>query len=386
MMDLKIPEELRMVQSTIRKLVETEIIPYEREYHDDNELPDEIRIPIREKVKSLGLWNLGVPAELGGGGLNTMGLFLSENETHKTWLSSRVFDTVISPATLFEASDYIKEKYLHPTLRGDLRIAAGLTEPGAGGDLAGITTTARRDGDNYALNGSKVWTSWGYRCDYMIVVARMEGTQRREGITHFIVDRGTPGFVVDRPIPMMGYSETSESHFENCVVPSVNRLTLEGEGWRVAQGVHLLRSRVRNAAETLGPAERSLEMAVDYANQRSTFGEPLASRQMVQCKLAESAIEVHASRTMMIDLTWKIDNGQDARHELSMAKVFVTEMAARVIDKAIQIFGAAGYSKDLPLERLYRDVRAVQIIEGPNDVHRWLVARNLLRGYRKVVE
>jgi alkylation response protein AidB-like acyl-CoA dehydrogenase len=385
-MDLKIPEELRMVQTTIRKFVETEIIPYEREYHDDFELPDEIRLPLREKVKELGLWNLGVPEEFGGGGLDTLGMFLVETETHKTWLTGRIFDTVVFPAMLFNASDYIKEKYLYPTLNGDLRISVGLSEPGAAGDLAGITTTARRDGDNYVINGAKLWSGWGYRCDYMIFVARMEGTQRREGMTHFIVDRGTPGFVLDRPVPMMGYSETSEFHFENCVVPSVNRLTPEGGGWGFAQGVHLARSRVRNASETLGPAERSLSMAVEYANQRSTFGEPLANRQMVQAKLADSAIDIHAARTMMIDIAWKIDNGQDVRYELSMAKVFVPEMAARVIDKAIQIFGAAGYSKDLPLERLYRDVRAVQILEGPNDVHRWLVARNLLKGYRKVVE
>jgi alkylation response protein AidB-like acyl-CoA dehydrogenase len=128
-------------------------------------------------------------------------------------------------------------------------------------------------------------------------------------------------------------------------------------------------------------------MAVEYANQRSTFGEPLANRQMVQAKLADSAIELHASRMMMIDLAWKIDNGVEAGQELSMAKVFVSETAARVIDKAIQIFGAAGYSKDLPLERLYREVRRVQIIEGPNtDIHRWMIARGLLRGHRKVVE
>ena len=147
-----------------------------------------------------------------------------------------------------------------------------------------------------------------------------------------------------------------------------------------------MRARIRNVSQTIGPAERALEMAVEYANQRSTFGEPLANRQMVQAKLADSAIELHASRMMMIDLAWKIDNGVEAGQELSMAKVFVSETAARVIDKAIQIFGAAGYSKDLPLERLYREVRRVQIIEGPNDIHRWMIARGLLRGHRKVVE
>ena len=383
-MDLQIPEELRMVQATVRKFVQNEIIPYERDYHDDLELPDEIRLPLREKAKELGLWNMGAPAEFGGGGLSTLGWLLAECETFKTWLSTRIFESGANPL-LFGASDYIKEKYLYPTLRGELRYAGGLTEPGAGGDLAGIATNAERDGDNYVLNGAKLWNGWGYRCDYMIVLARMKGTQRREGITHFIVDRHTPGFTVDRPIPMMGFSETSESHFENCVVPSVNRLTEEGGAWGDAQ-VHLSRTRARNVAWSLGPAERALEMAVDYANQRSTFGESLANRQMVQCKLAESMVEVHASRTMMVDLAWKIDTGQDARQELSMAKFFVSEMAARTIDKAIQIFGAAGYSKDLPLERLYRDVRAVQIMEGPNDIHRWVVARNLLRGFRKVVE
>ncbi len=382
-MDLTIPEELRMVQATVRKFVENEIIPYEQDYHDDFELPDEIRLPLREKVKELGLWNLGTPTEFGGGGLNTLGVLLAENETRKTWLSTRLFESGANPL-LYGASGYLKEKYLYPTLRGELRGAWGLTEPGAGGDLAGITTNAKLDGDNYVLNGAKMWNGWGHKCDYMIVQARMKGTQRREGINLFIVDRNTPGFVV-RPLYMMGFSETSESHFEDCVVPSVNRLTSEGKGWGDSQ-VHLSRTRVRNLAWSIGPAERALEMAVDYANQRSTFGEPLANRQMVQCKLAESMVEIHASRTMMVDLAWKIDNGQDVRQELSMGKFYVSEMAARVIDRAIQIFGAAGYSKDLPLERLYRDVRAIQIIEGPNDIHRWIVARNLLRGYRKVTE
>ncbi len=340
-MDLTIPEELRMVQATVRKFVENEIIPYEQDYHDDFELPDEIRLPLREKVKELGLWNLGTPTEFGGGGLNTLGVLLAENETRKTWLSTRLFESGANPL-LYGASGYLKEKYLYPTLHGELRGAWGLTEPGAGGDLAGITTNAKLDGDNYVLNGAKMWNGWGHKCDYMIVQARMKGTQRREGINLFIVDRNTPGFVV-RPLYMMGFSETSESHFEDCVVPSVNRLTSEGKGWGDSQ-VHLSRTRVRNLAWSIGPAERALEMAVDYANQRSTFGEPLANRQMVQCKLAESMVEIHASRTMMVDLAWKIDNGQDVRQELSMGKFYVSEMAARVIDRAIQIFGAAGYS------------------------------------------
>jgi alkylation response protein AidB-like acyl-CoA dehydrogenase len=384
-MDLSVPEELRMVQTTIRKFVESEVIPHERDYHDDYQLPEEIRIPLREKVKELGMWNLGVPEELGGGGLSTLGWCLSEVETFKTWLGCGVFDGG-APPLLYGASDYIKEKYLFPTLRGELRYSGGLTEPGAGGDLAGLATTAERDGDNYVINGSKLWNSWGYYCDYMVVLARMKGTQRREGVTYFIVDRDNPGFVRDRPIPMMGSCDTSESHFTDCVVPSVNRLSPEGEGWRYAQGIHLLRARIKNVSQTIGPAVRALEMSVEYANQRSTFGEPLANRQMVQAKLADSAIDIHTARTMMIDLAWKIDNGVEAGQELSMAKVFASEMSARVIDKAIQIFGAAGYSKDLPLERLYREVRRVQIIEGPNDIHRWMIARGLLKGHRKVVE
>lgn len=378
-MDFTLPEELRLLQRTLREFVNNEMIPLEPELgdFDPDDMPASFIKPIQEKIKAAGLWAMSVPNEYGGGGLNSLGTVVVATEQCRSTFRKRIYGEV--DTVLYHSSDYIKENYLLPTVRGEKISSHGLSEPNAGGDLAGLETYFEQDADNYIINGTKIWQGRAPECDYMLVLARRKGTRRRDGLAWFVVDKGTPGFEVTRVIRMMGLHNTSESHFTNCVVPAANRVTPEGDASWVEAQKDLNSNRISIGAECLGMAMRCQEMTIPYAKQRVTFGEPLSNRQAVQFMLADSEIDMLATQWMLYHVAWKADQREDIRHEASAIKVFATEMAERVIDRAIQIHGAMGYSKDLPLEKFYRNIRAYRIFEGPTEIHRWVVARNLLR-------
>ena len=221
------------------------------------------------------------------------------------------------------------------------------------------------------------------KADYAVVVARMKGTQRREGITIFVVPATTPGYRVVREIPMMGFSLVSlgrqcEIALEDCVLSPDHVLGEPGQGWQLMQQ-QMGGARFNVGAIAVGISERCLKMAIDYAKQRVTFHEPLFNRQAIQWMLADSAVEIHATRLMVYQGAWKIDQGEDARQEIAMVKVFGSEMVGMVVDRALQIHGGLGYSKDMVLERYYRDVRAMRIVDGTSEIQRYIIARNLLR-------
>ena len=375
-MDVLIPEELRMLQSTVRQFVENEVVPLESDYAE--ELPTDIRTQMQVKLRDMGLWALSVPEEYGGAGINTLGMTLVIEEVHKSMLSRNLIGGGVNPL-LYGASDYLKEKYLHPVVRGERHSAGAFSEPGAAGDLGGIQTSYTRDGDDYVLNGTKIWITKGHEADHVVVLAREKGTERQEGVTWFIIDADTPGFEVSRVIPMMGQTTTAELQMTDCVVPSAHRLTAEGGAWSVAQK-SLNGLRLMNGPQVLGLAQRCQDLAVAYAMGRKTFGSLLSERQAVQSMIADSEIEMFATRSMVWQAAMKADRGEDVRREAQMIKVFATEMAGRVIDRSLQIHGAAGYSKDLVIEQYYRAVRAYRIFEGPNEVHRWRLGRNMMRG------
>jgi acyl-CoA dehydrogenase len=379
-MEFALPEELRMVRSLLRKFVDENVIPLENDYPNadgDEDLPKDVRKGLQGKLRGLGLWAIDVPQEHGGAGLGALGGALVTEETHRSVLSRTLIGGGADPR-FYNASDYLKEKYLYPTVRGEKKCRSAYSEPGAGSDLAGIQTTAERVGDGYVLNGTKIWLSED--ADYTLVLARMKGTKRREGMTWFVVDEGTQGLRITRRIPMMGHKTTIELLLDNCYVPEAQRLTPEGEAWGFAQE-SLNKTRVYIAGRCLGLAGRCIEMALSYAKVRQTFGAPLSDRQGVQFMLADAAIGLHATRMMMYHAAWRADRGEDVSHEASILKVFATEMAFKAIDAAMQIHGAAGYSKDMPIERFFRTVRAGRIYDGPNEIHRYVIARNLLRGY-----
>jgi acyl-CoA dehydrogenase len=276
------------------------------------------------------------------------------------------------------ANEEQRTQYLEPYAQGKTVSAIAISEPGAGSDPAALTTRADRDGDDWVLNGRKIWISRADEADWTIVMAvtdRSRGT--RGGISAFLVDRGTPGFVVVRRIPMLGGNSTYEIVLENCRVPAGKLLGKEGFGFGPMQA-RLSTRRVQIAAWCIGRAQRALDMICEYAPQRRTFGASLAERQTVQNWVADAAIRIHACRLMTYEAAARIDRGDEARSQVSMIKVFATEMAWEVIDQAMQVFGGMGMTKELPLQQMANQTRLARVYEGPNEIHRWVVARELL--------
>jgi acyl-CoA dehydrogenase len=258
--------------------------------------------------------------------------------------------------------------------------AIAISEPGAGGDPAAMRSRAVREGDHWVLNGRKIWISRAAKADFTIVMAATDREKgARGGISAFIVDKGTPGFNVLRRIPMLGGHFTYEIALEDLRLPHTAMLGEEGKGFAPMQE-RLSNRRVQMAAWCTGRAQRALDMMVEYAPQRSTFGVPLSERQAIQWWIADAATRIHACRLMTHEAAWRIDTGRDARSQVSMIKAYATEMAWEIIDRAMQTFGAMGMTKELPLQQMANDVRLMRVYEGPTEVHRWVVARNTLAG------
>jgi len=271
-----------------------------------------------------------------------------------------------------------RQKYLVPTVRGDFHGASAFSEAQAAGDLAGIKTTVEKTADGWLINGSKCWIAHAKTARYILVLARLKGSERHDGMTWLIVDAGTPGFTVGRQQNIIHGESTYELFFENCLVPDSQLLGEPGQGWG-AGTAFLYASRIQIAGRALGIADRCLELAVEYAQHRRTFGKPLAARQAIQWMLADSAMELHAARLMVYEAAWRAQAGESVIPQTAMIKVLATEMAGRVVDRAVQIHGAAGVSDETVLERCYRDVRPMRIYEGSSEAMRSVVARSLLQ-------
>jgi acyl-CoA dehydrogenase len=277
-----------------------------------------------------------------------------------------------------------KQRYLEPLMRGEVRSCFAMTEPapGAGSDPTMLRTKAQRHGDGWVLDGHKWFTSGARGAAFAIVAAVTDATVNpRKGTTLFLVDAGTPGFQVGRAIPTMGGGGPGghcEVLLSACRVPDSQVLGRVGEGFALMQA-RLGPARLTHCMRWLGAAHRAMDVAKTYVSRREAFGKHLNEHQAVQWMLADSVIDLHASRLLVLEAAWKLDRGDQARQETSMCKVFVAEAVSRVIDRCIQVCGALGYSRDLPLERFYRDVRAFRIYDGPSEVHRMVVARHWLQ-------
>jgi acyl-CoA dehydrogenase len=254
--------------------------------------------------------------------------------------------------------------------------AIGASEPGAGSDPAALLTRAERDGDDWVLNGRKIWTSRAADADFTIVMARTN-KEKRGGISAFLVDKGTPGFKVLRRIPMVGGMTTYEVVFEDCRVAGWKLLGHEGAGFAPMQ-LRFGTRRVEMAAWSIGLAQRALDLMCEYAPQRVTFGVPLSERGVIQGWVSDAATKIHAARLMTYDCAAKLDKGQEARLEISMIKSFAVEMAWEVVDHAMQMYGAMGMTKEMPLQLMANRLRTMRIYDGPTEVHQWVIARNLL--------
>jgi acyl-CoA dehydrogenase len=275
-----------------------------------------------------------------------------------------------------------REAYLAPYVSRGLVSAIGISEPGAGSDPSAMKTRAVREGSEWVLNGRKIWISRAADADFTIVMAVTDVDKgAHSGISAFLVDRDTPGFIVERRIPMIAGEYTYEVVLDDCRVPDWKLLGVQGQGFAPMQ-LRLSTRRLEMAAWCIGIAQRALDMICNYAPQRITFGVPLSERQTIQWWVAEAATQIHACRLMTYDAASKLDHGNSARSELSMIKVFATEMAWDIVDNAIQVFGGMGVSKEMPLQLMAAKVRNMRIYDGPSEVHRWVIARKLL-GTRK---
>jgi acyl-CoA dehydrogenase len=388
-MDFEIAEEHRMLKDLVAHFVADELMPLEPAVLAREDAGQGLGIGETERQridavsKKLGLWGLDAPEDIGGANLPAVAMVGVNEELGKT----------VTPYTLPPDSPNLrmlmatvnerqKAAYLEPYVRGETISAIGISEPGAGGDPAGMLTHAERDGDDWIINGRKIWISRAAEADFTILMAITDKEKRaRGGISAFLVDKGTPGFNVLRRIPMVGGAVTYEIALEDCRVEGWKLLGTEGQGFAPMQ-LRLGTRRIEMASWSIGMAQRALDMIIDYAPQRVTFGQPLSDRQAIQWWIADAATKIHATRLMTYDCAWKLDQGRDVRLEISMIKAYATEMAYEVVDHAMQTFGAMGMTKELPLQQMSAKLRTMRIYDGPTEVHKWVVARNLLGGRR----
>ena len=382
-MDFALSPEQEMVVETVRRFVETELYPHEAEVERSGRVPRELGAEIARKIIDLGFYAPNLPVEVGGGGLDHLTFTLLERELGRASMALSVFWG--RPSGILMACDAAqRERYLLPAAKGEKVDALAMTEPDAGSDLRGMTCHARPEGGDWVLNGSKHFISHADIADFVIVFAASgeEETPRgpKKKITCFLVDRGTPGFEI-RP----GYDSVSHRGYHNCVLafddcrlPSGQVLGEVHRGFELANE-WLYGTRLTVAAMCVGRARRAFDHALGYAAERRQFGQTIGRFQGVSFKLADMITEIDAADWLTLAAAWRLDRGLPANREIASAKLYASEMLARVTDEAIQIHGGLGLMADLPLERLWRDARVERIWDGTSEIQRHIISRDLLR-------
>lgn len=383
-MNLRMTDEQEIIVRMVRRFVREEILPLEAKLDPDAdqlEPGDEARLI--EKTREMGLYGMGIPPEYGGPDMNmvTRTLVAIEMSQHRAGLYAPCYGVFggAGLAQLFEANDDQKDRYLYPTLRGEKRGFFGLTEPSGGSDPArAIQTKAVRDGDEWIINGSKIFISGADRAQYGLVFARTSPEKGRGGVTCFIVDTDTPGFHVRRVVHTLRSAHyATELQFVDMRVPHGNVLGEVNKGFAIAND-RLSRQRIPYSAGCIGVAIKANEMAVEYAGIRETFGAPLSSRQAIQWMLVDNEIDIQQAKWATLEAADLADRGEFFRKQAAMAKLISTEAASRVVDRCMQIHGGYGVTKDFPFERWYREMRIRRIGEGPSEVQRHIIARDIL--------
>lgn len=384
-MHLRLSDEQKMVQNTIRRFVEKELMPLEPEVLRNERqgkpgLSKEKMKALQEKAAQAGFWGINTPEEYGGADLGQMMLAIVMMETAKTFVPFSFAG--YADNILYYGNEKQKEKYLLPTLKGEKKSCFAMTEPGAGSDTRNIRMTAVKDRDEWVLNGEKTFITGGNEADFVMVMAVTDKeTKGHGGVTCFLVDRdmGWRSEYIDT----MGEWGPASLIFENVRVPEENILGELHGGYKLGlEWIGFARWIV--AAKAVGASERLLNMAIDYAKQRKTFGKPIADRQAIQWMIADSAVEIEATKWLVFNAAWTLDEGEDNRHLASMAKLYGANMGNRVIDRVLQIHGGMGYTKELPIERWYREARLWRIYDGTDEIQRLIISRNLLKGHVKL--
>ena len=395
MIDFEIPEETKAIREKVRRFVQEHCVPAETalETRDFAEVLGELR----EKARGQGLWCPFIPKEYGGMGLKPLANALVQMELGESFLGALALNTQgpddATMLTLLEhGTDHQKEKFLKPLLEGKKRICYSMTEKAAGADATGMQTLAELKGDHWVLNGEKWFSSSASVADIAVVMAMTDpDAPRHQRYSTFIVELPNPGYQIVRDIPTMSpHTELgrklgaghAEIKIENLEVPRENVLGGRGKGFDMGQH-RLAYGRLRHGMHNVAMAQRALDLAAKHVTSRETFGKRLADRQGVQWMLADCASELYMARLVLLHIAYKAEKGMDLRQENSIAKVFLAHMVHKVVDTALQLHGALGYSHDTPLARWYTSIRSQRLVDGPDEVHRWRVGRNVIKAYEE---
>ena len=381
-MHLDLSDDQKLLRQTVREFAEAEVRPRAREIDETGEFPRENF----RKAAALGLTGIAIPEADGGSGFDHMSYAIVVEELSRVCASTGVILSVqnslyCDPIHRFGSADQ-KKRLLVPFARGEKIGCYGLTEPQAGSNAAALTTQAVCKGDRYVVNGTKAWITNGGVADAAIVYVNTDPAKGEKGITALIVERGTPGYKVGKEEKKLGIHATActELSFTDCEVPAANRIGEEGQGYKIALST-LDGGRIGIAAQAVGIAQGAFEEALKYAQQRMAFGHPIADFQAIQFMLADMATEIDAARLLTRKAAWKQDSGARFSMEAAIAKLFASEMSTRVTHKAMQVHGGYGYSREYPVERMYRDARITEIYEGTSEIQRLVIASWVLKSY-----
>ncbi len=380
-MDFRFTEEQQMLRETIRDWTDAELRPLAAQIDAEHKIPDTIVNGIRD----MGMFGIHMPEAYGGAGMGELGLCVFMEEVTKGCVSTAVFAgghmSIGAYPILLYGTEEQKQRFLPPMIEGSKLSCFALTEADAGSDAGAMRTTATRDGDDWVLDGTKIWITNGDVADLAITFAANDRDKGvRGGVTAFVVEADSEGFNVGKPEEKMGQcgSSTVELHYDKVRVPDANRLGEVGEGFKVAMAT-LDRGRLTLGANCIGAAKEALRLSVDYAKQRVAFGKPIAGQQAIQHMIADMTTDIYAMESMVYRAAWMCDEGVPFSQQSAMVKLFCSEALDRVVDKAVQIHGGMGYSRECAVERLYRDSRVIRIYEGTSEIQRLVIAREALR-------
>ena len=378
-MDLELPEELRLLQSSVRKFVDETLAPHEKEVEEKDEISRSLIAAMGES----GLFGIGHDEKWGGQGFGKLGYCVAVEQAGRVnasfWNVVGATSGLCGTAIELGGPDAVRERYLPDLFSGKKVGAYALSEPGAGSDAGSLKTQAKRDGDAYVIDGAKTFITNAPIAEVFVIFANTDPSKGNKGITAFVVERGTKGLEIGKNDEKMGLhgSTTAQLYFHSMRVPGSQRVGDEGQGFKIALGT-LDMGRLGLAAHSVGIAQRLLDASAQYAKSRVQFGKPIATNQAIQWMLADAATEIHAARLMVYDAAARADKGERITQRAAMAKLFATEMLGRVADNAVQVHGGMGYMRELWIERAYRDARITRIYEGTSEVQRMVIAGALL--------